>query len=225
MTRTAWPLALPALLLVLSGCDPQMAPGYLGDPVVRLHGSASSAEPLPQVDISARMDWVQIRSSQLRISYGQGDLVTRGEFPTHFVLELLSGPGDSWLNDFPGRGGDVRESRIGVAQLSADGEQGFDPGGWYAFSRQVLVYVDRDILPDTVSARFAGGELPAGFHILEVRDAPCDSYLPDDDPAEGTIDCLQPTPDDLDTPVDLRFSRDWNCDLSCVPAEAPVLSP
>lgn len=225
MTWTASPLALPAVLLSLAGCDPQMAPGYLGEPVVRLHGSASSAEPLPQVDIAAQMDWVKIQPSQPRISYGQGDLVTRGEFPTHFVLELLSPPWEHWLNDFTYLSDDPRESRIGVAELSADGASEFGPTQWYAFTRQVLVYVDRRIQPDTLSARFAGGELSAGFHILEVVDAPCDSYLSDDDPAEGTIDCLRPAPDDLDTQVDLRFSRAWDCEEQCVKAEAPVLSP
>ena len=224
MTWTSWPLALPAVFLLL-GCDPQMAPGYMGEPLVRLSGSASSAEPLPAVDIAAKMDWMQIVQSNRRIAYGQGDLVTRGEFPTHFVLELLSGPLDPWLNDFALGGADPRESRIGVAQLSAEGEEGFERcGGWYAFSRQVLVYVDQDIQPGTVSARFAGGELEAGFHLLEVVDAPCDSYLPDDDPAEGTIDCLKPAPDDLETRVDLRFSR-RDRDGDCLPAEVPVLSP
>ncbi len=225
MTWSTWPIGLPAAFLLMAGCDPQVSPGYSGEPVVSLFGSASSAETLPTVNISAQLDWVGKRQNRIRIRYGDGDLVTRGEFPNHFVLELLTGPADEWLNRFTPRG-DAPESRIGVAQLSADGEKDFAPAGdWYAFSRQVLVMVEQDIQPGTTSEVFAGGTLTAGFHILEVVDAPCDSYLPDDDPAEGTIDCLRPTPNDLDTPVELRFSREWDCTDCYRPAEVPVLFP
>ncbi|HKE13796.1 MAG TPA: hypothetical protein VKB80_02950, partial [Kofleriaceae bacterium] len=91
----------------------------------------------------------------------------------------------------------------------ADGVEGdwFRAAGWGAYSRQVLVYVDRDIEPGTASERFAGGPLSAGFHVLDVVDAPCDSYRPPDDPAARTLDCLRPAPDDLDAELDLRFYR------------------
>jgi hypothetical protein len=227
MSLSTWPVGLPAAFLFLAGCDAQVSPGYSGEPVVSLFGSASSAEPLPAVDISAKLDWVGNRRDRHRIRYGEGDLVTRGEFPTHFVLDLLDGPAESWLNDFTRPGAAPEESRIGVAQLGAHAPEGFGhaDGQWYAFSRQVLVFVEQDIAPGTIGHTFAGDTLSAGFHLLEVVDAPCDSFLPDDDPDEGTIDCLRPTPSDLRTPVDLRFSRDWDCDVQCIRAEEPRLFP
>lgn len=225
MSWSSWPLGLPAAFLLLAGCDAQVSPGYDGEPVVSLFGSASSDEELPAVDISAQLDWVGPHKQRQRIRYGAGDLVTHGEFPTHFVLDVLNLPWEGWLNDFTADDAGPAGSRIGVAQLSANGNTGFGRGEWYAFSRQVLVYVEHDIQPGTATDHFAGGALAAGFHILEVVDAPCDSYLSDDHPSEGTIDCLRPAPNDLRTPVDLHFSREWDCTDCSDPAEVPVLFP
>ncbi len=227
MTWSTWPIGLPAAFLLLAGCDPQVSPGYDGEPVVSLYGSASTAETLPPVNISAKLDWVGTPKTYQRIRYGEADLVTRGEFPTHFVLDLLDGPAEEWLQDFTRRGAEPEESRIGVSQLGAVGDEGFgnSEGDWYAFSRQVLVFVEQDILPGTTSHIFAGDTLSGGFHLLEVVDAPCDSFLPDDHPDEGTLDCLRPAPSDLRTHVNLRFTREWDCDPRCIRAEEPRLFP
>lgn len=210
MSRSLWSLSLCTTFLVLAACDSQVEPGYEGEPLVRLSGTASSAEPLPVLDIYAEFEWVTFLSNGGGTPVRGGGFSrvgSEGEFPARFVLEVFNLPWESWLNDFTEAGALPRESRIGLAQLRADGETEFHNAGWHAFSRQVLVYVDRDIQPDTTSEVFAGGLLGAGFHILEVVDAPCNSYLPAGDPMEGGIDCLRPTPDDLESHLNLRFFR------------------
>ncbi|HWM86929.1 MAG TPA: hypothetical protein VNO33_13845 [Kofleriaceae bacterium] len=174
-----------------------------------LTGTASSPEPLPPIDIYAELEWVSFLSNGDDAMNGGGSkLASEGEFPARFTLEVFHEPWDAWLNDFSRYGASPRESRIGLALLRADGELAFRSSGWNAFARHVLVYVDSDIQPGTTSETFAGGLLTAGFHVLEVVDAPCDSYLPADDPSEGGLDCLRPAPQDLDSQLDLRFFRE-----------------
>jgi len=229
MIRSKWWCGLPATLATLlasAACDAQVEPGYAGDVLISLSGTASSAEPLPSGDIEAQLRWVNFLASKQEVgllSRASG-LASQGEFPARFEIEVFTFPWDGWLNDFTGGGASPHESRIGLAELRADGGDGdwFRDAGWGAYSRQVLVYVDRDIEPGTVSERFAGGTLSAGFHVLDVVDAPCESYLPADDPAGPTLDCLQPAPDDLDADLDLRFYRVTE-EAPDVPPEVPHL--
>jgi hypothetical protein len=214
MSRSSRLPRVTVALVALAACDSQVPPSYLGEPLVRLHGTASADDALPP-GVSAELHWIiffpSIPEDRNHYAAGYASLGTRGEFPARIVIEVYNYPLEIWLNDFT-RGGELPdESMIGLAEFRESGEQDdlrSPPGSyWFSFSRQVLVYVDRDILPGTVSATFVGAALPAGFHVLEVMDAPCDSFLPANDPMEGRLDCLRPAPGGLDTEVNLRFVR------------------
>jgi hypothetical protein len=197
MTRSKWLLGVVAILLA-AACDAQMAPGYEGEALVSLSGTVSSTEEISDrmlAELEWQLEWVDFMASEPE--YVQSSLGSEGEFPNRYSLEVRNRPPDRLLNDFSQISLATGESRIGMALIQAR--------SWFSYARQVLVYVDEDIRSDTVGAIFAGGRLRAGFHLLEVVDAPCNSYLPDDDPAEGSIDCLRPAADDLDTIIDLHI--------------------
>jgi hypothetical protein len=191
-----------ALLLVLvTACDAQVEPGYQGESLLTLTAAVTSDEPLPD-DLEIEMTWVDFVSgdscdgdSTFEFS-GFHELDVEVEFPNRYTFEVTESP-ERWLNDFTRGGQFPGESRIGLAEVYSQGGD-LDSHPW-----QVLVFVERDIRPGTVSETFAGGILTAGFHVLERVAAPCDSYLAADDPAEGTLDCLRPTPEDLETEFDL----------------------
>ncbi len=209
--------AVLAVAAALAGCDSQAGPEYRGEPLVRLDGTASSEGPIAE-GVSAKLQWVQFLAEPIvldadvfrpAIDVSPGSpLRPQGDTPTHLVLEVFDRPGP-WLNDFSRGGADPRESRIAMSEIQEDGDGLREPSGalWYAYSRQVLVYVEKDVRPGTVSETFVGAPLHAGFHVLDVVDAPCDSYLPADDPMEGELDCLRPAREDLHTRLDLRFVR------------------
>lgn len=205
-SRTIRPRVPPAAaLLALAACDPQVGPGYQGDALLTLAGTVSLEAAAPE-DLSVVLRWVDFYTEPTELyahSAGsrQGSL---NEFPGRFTIELFEQP-EPWLNDFSAGSTRPGESRIGLAELQASGGD-LHAGGlhWYAYARQVLVYVASDVQAGTTSEKFVGAPLEAGFHVLEVVDAPCDSYLPDDDPLEGELDCLQPAADDLDSVVQLE---------------------
>jgi hypothetical protein len=109
MIRSRWWCGLPATLATLlasAACDAQVEPGYAGDVLISLSGTASSDEPLPSGDIEAQLRWVNFLASKQAVgllSRASG-LVSQGEFPARF--EILVPPG--------GRGGDIAPS-VGIA--------------------------------------------------------------------------------------------------------------
>lgn len=196
MTRSKWPLGVAILLA--AACDAQMAPGYEGEALVSLSGTVSSTEEITDrmlAELEWQLEWVDFMADEPEIV--AAPIGSEGEFPNRYSLEVRNRPPDRLLNDFSQISLASDESRIGMALIQAK--------AWFSYARQVLIYADSDIQPDTVGAIFAGGTLRAGFHLLQVVDAPCNSYLQDDDPAEGSIDCLRPAADDLDTIIDLHI--------------------
>ncbi|HTE56627.1 MAG TPA: hypothetical protein VK698_37500 [Kofleriaceae bacterium] len=174
-----------------------MEPGYPGEALVRLTGVVPEAAKLEDEELAGlewELTWVNFLIPGTMSDADQ--LGAEGQFPNRFVLEVLNRPAGKLLNDFTDGGRRPLEARIGVALI--------DSQHWFSYSRQVLAYVESDVVADTVSARFVGGRLRAGFHLLEAVDAPCDTYLPPDDPLEGQLDCLRPASGDLDGIVELR---------------------
>jgi hypothetical protein len=187
-----------ALAVTLFACDSQLAPGYEGEALLKLSGTVSSVDPIPDrtlAELEWELEWIDFVAPEFDSAVSA--LGSEGEFPNRFSLEVHSRPPDRLLNDFTEGGRFLAETRIGMALIQSS--------NWFSYARQVLIYAEGSVRPETLSGTFTGGGLAPGFHILQVVDAPCDSYLPDDDPLEGHIDCLSPTRNDLDTIIDLRL--------------------
>lgn len=165
MTRTICSLGVSAALLSVVACDPQAVPGFQGETLVRLAGITSSEDPIPD-GLSAAVSWVDFLSSNPRRSLTSAGsfLGTGSQFPSRFKLEIFTEPGDL-ANDFTAGGALARESRIGLAEMEAAGDDLHEPDGshWYAYSHQVLVHVEERVQPGTASEKFLGGTLDAGF--------------------------------------------------------------
>ncbi|HKE17888.1 MAG TPA: hypothetical protein VKB80_23590, partial [Kofleriaceae bacterium] len=99
MIRSKWWCGLPATLTTLlfsAACDAQAEPGYAGDVLVSLSGTASSAEPLPSGDIEAQLRWVNFLASEKLVApVGRvNGLASQGEFPARFEIEVFTFPWD-----------------------------------------------------------------------------------------------------------------------------------
>ncbi|XYH98602.1 hypothetical protein ACMHYB_02240 [Sorangium sp. So ce1128] len=199
----------PSLLMIglaAAACDSQVDPGYEGEPLVQVQGRVSADVPTPARGMKAVALWIRSTGSPDQ-AFGESAAVT-GEFPATFTMDIYTVPPDEALNDFTPAGPD--ETRFGLALLLAipadfeltddvlNGESAMPPVMGVA-ERHVLAYVESDIPPGSWSESIVGGPLPAGFHVLEELD--------DDDPAcADRPRCLIPTPDDLDTLIEVRVA-------------------
>ncbi|WP_437507717.1 hypothetical protein [Sorangium sp. So ce1099] len=201
----------PSLLmlgLAAAACDSQVDPGYEGEPLVQVQGRVSADAPTPASGMKAVLIWIRSISSSPDQAFGESAAVT-GEFPATFTMDIYTAPPDEALNDWTPAGPD--ETRVGLALMVAipanfeltedvwNGDAPLPPVMGVA-ERHVLAYVERDIVPGSSSEASVGGALPAGFHVLEELDS--------DDPAcDDRPRCLRPTPDDLDTLIEVRVAE------------------
>jgi hypothetical protein len=90
-------------------------------------------------------------------------------FPAEFRLDLMTPPPNEQLNDFTRGGALPDESRFSVGYLLVlhEGKDlNVDATAVAGFGDYVLVYVERDVVPGTISARYLGGALKAGYHLM-----------------------------------------------------------
>jgi hypothetical protein len=199
------PVLWAALALAAAGCEAQADTSYRGEPLARLSGVIRSSIDDPPGPIVALLAWHNSANQGGDLNVLE-EAQVEAEFPARFRVDLFRPPGEGALNDYTHGGERPREVRIGVAHIAAwpdgfepDGEEG--PEIFGVAEHQLLVYVERDVLPDTFSAELLRGELTAGFHLMDV--------IENGEPGcvDELFDCMVPAPDDLDTPIEIRLDQ------------------
>lgn len=186
-----------AILLTLCSCDAQADPDWLEQPVARVAAVVAPSAGLSSeelVELTWRITWVEFLGDRVRRYIDP--LGSEGAFPNRFELEVTAPPAPRFMNDFGAASQRPVEARIGVAVIGSSAPA--------TYSRQVFVYVADEIPAPSVSADFLGGRIEPGLHLFDVIDPPCTSYLPADHAAAGLLDCLRPSPGDLDGLIELR---------------------
>jgi hypothetical protein len=153
----------------LSSCDPQAEAGYLGEPLVTLHGQVVSSGPLPPLE--AAMLWQRGPPP----STNDEELATRAPietgFPATFTLHLYQPAPSAALHTLAP--GEVTYARANAAavpqgilpsqvpQLAGYAAYGLDAYHW-------VVYLASDVPPNSLMAWWLGATLPAGYHLMRV---------------------------------------------------------
>lgn len=166
--------ALPALLLAfvaLPACGAQKDNAYQGDTLVSVHGNIIVAGQAAPDSVRVALVWNNF--AQNGDTSTVQDVTVQGSFPAKFQLDLLNPPPAEAFNDFSLHGHFPSEVPVAVGAIlavrpSADVAHLKDEDLAGLVENQVLVYVDRDVLPDTQAAQFVGGALPKGFHMMNV---------------------------------------------------------
>ena len=193
-------------LLALAACDRQSDADYRGEPLARIQGTITSNPEAPPTELAPVISW-----EGQTVAVVETEVVS--EFPARFRIDLFEPPPENSLNDLSQGGALPDQARVAVGLIVAwpvelDGEN-VDPDGLAAFGvaeHHVLVYADRDVLAGTAGADLLGGELDAGYHVVEV--------VPREEPDCGEVfDCLRPAPDDLDTRIPIRVDRATELDF------------
>jgi hypothetical protein len=186
-----------AIVLLLVGCDRQAGTGYAGEPLARIGGSiASSLAEVPQGLVPV-VSW-----EGLSIDVVEPALTL--EFPARFHIDIRQPPDPNVLYDFTWLGAPPGESRVGFAIIAAMPfevvEEDLPPDGAAPFGvaeRHMVIYAEDDVTAGSVGAGFVGGEVSAGFHVVDVTPA-------GEDDCDREFDCLRPSPDDLETHIEIR---------------------
>jgi hypothetical protein len=210
--------------------DADPAPATPGEAFVGIRGTVVAEAGMSVEDPRLVLYWT--------VSTGSPDsaVVTTnsappGPFPAPFSYELSAPPPAAALNDYTLGGKRPDETRIGVAHVAVV-PAGFDvaneelPEGtpFGLAENHVVVYVERDVKPDTLSARLLTGPLRAGYHVMRVvrnEDASAAECLaaakavnPAVDEAavakacERSFDLLVESPQGLSTPIEVRIATE-----------------
>lgn len=190
-------------LAAAAACQSQADTTYRGEALAELHGSITTSVDDPPPGLRAMLAWSNTaRFGDVNVI---DEAVQTAEFPIQFQISLYEPPVDDALNDYTRAGMRPDEARIGVAHIVAL-PPGFDPADEESLpdaigiaEHQLLVYVDRDVLPGTFSAGLLHGELEAGYHLMDVvryGEPGCD---------RDEFDCMFPAPDDLETEIRIRI--------------------
>lgn len=200
-----WAVLLAALTGA-TGCELQAGTDYRGDPLARLSGTITSSVDDPPATLRPLLGWSNTANPGGDTGVLEEAQVTV-EFPARFHFELYRPPADQGLNDYTRGGTRPDEARIGVAHIAAwpaeldPQDEEAEPEIYGIAEHHLLIYVDRDIQAGTISARILGGELEAGFHVMDV--------IENGEPGcqDDLFDCMQPSPADLDTEIDIRIDH------------------
>lgn len=204
---TAVTMAAALSVLAVTGCDAQTGDDYLGEPLADLHGVVRNEGERPPDDLRMMIVWLaEIGREDTMVIQGAR---LSGEFPVSFRLELYDPPPREALNDFS-RGGTMEgETLIGTAYFIAAAADATltDPGsGPFGGSEEhILVWVEEDIEPGSRGARFVGGPLEAGYHLMRAI-APGEEDCPQG--PDDVFDCLRLAPDGFDTEIEIRIADD-----------------
>lgn len=173
------PLTWSVLATALLGaCDAQRSPSYMGEPIMMVRGNIVNdrTDPAPEARVAAVWGTFGAMFAPLP-SLGpatQADIV--GIFPEGFVLTFYEPPPEEALFNpalsfSAGYFDPSAESRIALARIqvvvSEDETQLLG-----AAERHVVVYVEKDIGPQTAAEAMLSARLTAGYHLMEVSQVP-----------------------------------------------------
>jgi hypothetical protein len=159
-------------------CDPAAEPSYLGNPLLTVRGQVTSSGPI-DISLEAAMLWQRGPPP----SMDDQELATRAPvqtgFPATFTLHLYQPPPAAALRTLlPGQVTYARANAAAVPQGAAGAagafpqvpaqnpDYGLDPAHW-------VMYLASDVPPGSLMEWWLGAALPAGFHLMKVRDAGC----------------------------------------------------
>jgi len=159
---------LAAILLgaTLVGCEAQVDASYPGEAMVRLQGTAVGFGA-DEVAGSAIIVWNSNAGPE--VPSGPRTIESlQAHFPASLTVEVLSRPPDEAFFAVEGETARLAEGyiyllRAGAGRAPAQADfigQAFD---------SVLVYVDGTVQPDSLTAHYLGGVLPAGYHLVDWR--------------------------------------------------------
>ncbi len=201
MRLTTWP-AFAALAVAAFGCDPKADSDYEGEVITSIRGVVNGEEaPVEDPDqLEVTLSWFWYEPGDPPVGYSETQVVEMtAEFPLGFRMDLVQPPAD--LNDLGG-------TRMSVAAMYVlDGPYphmgGFVP--YYAMAdAHMIAYLEDDAPPDSLAARFLGGPVPAGFHVMQATARVDCSTSADPLTCEhGEQADLSLAPDDLDTLIPL----------------------
>lgn len=193
--------------LALAACDAQVAAEYPGDPLVRVRGTAIGFDEGDTASAAA-VRWNPQRGAELTAGPRQA-LPLRTHPPSSVTLELVAAPVEEAYFGFEGEPARIAEGTLFLTHGDALVGEAID---------FVLVHLDGEAAPGSLTAAYLGGALAPGFHLLDVRAtaelSPAQAYLTarcqdaeaGEDAAAAWAACraprlyeLLPTPDDLDT--------------------------
>jgi|GEM_PF-6804701 len=186
-----------APLALAPACDSQTDSDYRGETLVQLRGVVTTSTALDlRADLEVMIAW--------DYDHGEGDQIltqtakVSGAFPARFTLDITEPPPDAVLgSENVGSRGALGYIVVAPTGMSIDDvvERDGVPAG--IATGYMLVYSERAIAPNTMSALKVGGPLSAGYSLLAVTQsaefiaahpeaAACDDFLSGcDDPDEG----------------------------------------
>jgi hypothetical protein len=165
----------------LPGCgDPQAGVDYVGEPMVTIHGWIQVQEYMDVHNPRVCLLWIVTAGSPDHVV--AGDAPVEGGFPARFQIDILRTPPMNALNDFTCGGFCPDGAHVGAAYIVVYddlGESGLSNclgetetcpdrvlGGSMDY---VVAYLAEDAVPGSSTAKFVGGALKAGYHLMAVE--------------------------------------------------------
>jgi hypothetical protein len=211
---------LLAIACVAAGCDAMVDPGYAGEPLVRLQGTATSArsDQLSRAGVLAGALWQ-------RTSVDGPSVFTRMpvriEFP-RFWIDVLAEPAAG--DELTIADGDPPIAEAYLHIVEPDTGASPAPSDFLATDYDhALVWVSATPPASSLTAAYLGGSLSPGFHVVDrtATASPsaaqqglidrCVAAATDQPPGAAKASCtaqhlyqLAPSADDLDTILDFR---------------------
>jgi hypothetical protein len=164
---------LPRTLLIgaiaaatLEGCDSQVDPSYPGEAVVRLRGTAVGFGA-DEVAATAAIVWNS--NSGPDVPSGPRTIESlRARFPADLTVEVLALPPREAFFAVEGETARVAEGYLYLVRAGAARPPSGDDFIGQAFDTS-LVYVEGVVQPGSLTAKYLGGVLPAGYHLMDWR--------------------------------------------------------
>jgi hypothetical protein len=159
------------LFVSLAACSAQKDGDYEGEPQATLRGTAVLAEGAQPSDAVLLMGWNNFAKNGDTVDYQTASI--QGSFPAKFRLALTVLPPPESFNDFSAGGKYPNETPVAVAPIGAvrpgtNLAKPADDDVLGAVEDYVVVYVDREVLPNTFAATFLHGTMGKGFHLMKV---------------------------------------------------------
>jgi hypothetical protein len=155
-----------ALLGVLAGCEPLVDPGYPGEPMARLHGTIVGVDPERVAD-SVAILW----NRNVGPSVPSGPIALaplHPAFPAALTIDVLAAPPDDAFFAVAGDTARIAEGYLYLVRAGA--EPPIETRDFSATAVDfVLVYVDGDVAPGSLTADYLGGVLAPGYHLRDWR--------------------------------------------------------
>jgi hypothetical protein len=145
-------------VILFAACDAQVDARYAGEPLFQLHGTAAGFGPGDFADAAA-VRWNTQRGTDLSAGPVEA-LPLEGAPPSSLTVSVLAVPPDAVYFGFDGEASKIAEGALLLTRDGAVAGEAID---------YVLVFVDGEVVPDSLTAGYLGGVLAPGFHLRDLR--------------------------------------------------------